>query len=617
MAGPSSTWHRAGSAGSAGSPGTAAGVSAETPAGLPAGPPARSPAGPSAELAGVTASVPTCTMTWYTSGSSAPATFPARNASAMISSASARLEDVGRSAGSAGSPGTAADVSAETPASCAASCSTSDRCGCSRSPLAARNAFSSTAPWSGGSRNVPASEPSSSIRHASRRWIRAVASSAVLTCRCARAKRSSWFPVIGPASSARSASVSGVAIRVSARTLAYDSRPAPNSPRITGRSRNARATRTCSRAVPEDIWHFHDSQAAQLVISQVAQPWRASKSPSRTRNWQVAAARCPASSQICASSRSSGTEAGPVSSGLNMVSSGRGSRCRVSNMNLTLTGRYDNPGSCHLRLGSARRSGRRADPARAVEQVEAPAGFFLQGLDRRIGGRVSPEGRFIQVALGLAPCGLTGDVDPLEAGLGEVAHQVDAPCPLRQPLVREVCRLPARQDEPSARSKDPAAFAERVQVRAGEHDRLDAHDGVRDARADTVSRHVADAERGASGDVGTDRAAAGGCDGHWREVQAQQAGACLAGYLQAVPAAPAAEIDQQLSRYQVQRRGHLGHARPGQQAARVHVRGQPQRPADNLVTGCGTVHLRIPLIEKTGRPRHVSHRLTLATQQPK
>ena len=64
--------------------------------------------------------------------------------------------------------------------------------------------------------------------------------------------------------------------------------------------------------MPADIWHFHDSQAAQLVISQLAQPRRASKSASRTRNRQVAAARCPASSQICASSGSSGTRGGPA-----------------------------------------------------------------------------------------------------------------------------------------------------------------------------------------------------------------------------------------------------------------------------------------------------------------
>jgi hypothetical protein len=138
-----------------------------------------------------------------------------------------------------------------------------------------------------------------------------------VTRRCARANRSSWFAVIGPASSASPASVAAVAIRVSARTLAYDSFAAANRARITGRSRSARATRTCSRAtrtcsraVPDDIWHFHDSHCAQEPISHDAQPRRASKSPSRTRNRHVAAARCPASSQICASTRSSGTRAG-------------------------------------------------------------------------------------------------------------------------------------------------------------------------------------------------------------------------------------------------------------------------------------------------------------------
>ena len=206
----------------------------------------------------------------------------------------------------------------------------SSSCGCARSPAAARSAFSSTAPASGGSRNVPASDPSSSIRQASRRRTRAAASSAWLTRRWARANRSSWFPVIGPAISASPLSFSAVAIRVSARTLAYDSRPAPNPARITGRSRSARATRTCSRAAPADIWHFQDSHSAQLRMSQDAQPRRASKSPSKIRNRQVAAARCPASSQICASSRSSGT-----------ALSAAGLEILVSNMNLILVAGSD------------------------------------------------------------------------------------------------------------------------------------------------------------------------------------------------------------------------------------------------------------------------------------
>ena len=114
---------------------------------------------------------------------------------------------------------------------------------------------------------------------------------------------------------------------------------------MTGRSRSARATRTCSRAVPEDIWHFHDSHCAQDPISHDAQPRRASKSASRTRNRHVAAARCPASSQICASSRSSGTRAG--SAGDAATSAGGETaantepRLSESNIHLTLDRRSD------------------------------------------------------------------------------------------------------------------------------------------------------------------------------------------------------------------------------------------------------------------------------------
>src|SRR5207253_9419275 len=72
------------------------------------------------------------------------------------------------------------------------------------------------------------------------------------------------------------------------------------------------STRPCSRAVPEDSWHCHDSHCAQELISQLAQPRRASESASRTRNRHVAAARCPASSHSCASTRSSGTAGGPA-----------------------------------------------------------------------------------------------------------------------------------------------------------------------------------------------------------------------------------------------------------------------------------------------------------------
>jgi len=98
--------------------------------------------------------------------------------------------------------------------------------------------------------------------------------------------------------------------------------------------------------VPEGL--FRSSQAAQLVISHDAQPRRASKSASRTRNRQVAAARCPASSQICASSRSSGTRAGPA--GDAATSAGGQAPAKIepglsaSNMYLTITAESDIPG---------------------------------------------------------------------------------------------------------------------------------------------------------------------------------------------------------------------------------------------------------------------------------
>ena len=51
-----------------------------------------------------------------------------------------------------------------------------------------------------------------------------------------------------PAISIRSASVPGVAIRVSARTLEYDSSPRPKRSAVSASTSSARAVRTCSRA---------------------------------------------------------------------------------------------------------------------------------------------------------------------------------------------------------------------------------------------------------------------------------------------------------------------------------------------------------------------------------
>jgi len=61
---------------------------------------------------------------------------------------------------------------------------------------------------------------SSSYRQVSLRRLVTCSCSARVTRQCARANRSSWAAVIGMAIAARSRSLSGAAIRVSARTLA-------------------------------------------------------------------------------------------------------------------------------------------------------------------------------------------------------------------------------------------------------------------------------------------------------------------------------------------------------------------------------------------------------------
>ena len=170
-----------------------------------------------------------------------------------------------------------------------------------------------------------------------------------VTWRWARANRSSWFAVIGPASSASPASVAGAAIRVSARTLAYDSRaggePGPDHrqvPQRPGHPDMLPGGAGGHLALPRQPLRAGPHLPAD------AQPRRASKSASRTRNRHVAAARCPASSQICASTRSSGTRAG--SAGDAATSAGGETAAKtepglsVSNMHLTLTAGSDKTG---------------------------------------------------------------------------------------------------------------------------------------------------------------------------------------------------------------------------------------------------------------------------------
>ena len=218
-----------------------------------------------------------------------------------------------------------------------------------RSAQAARSAFSSTAPCSGGSRNVPDRDPSSSNRQVSRRRTRAsgVVRPGDLAVRPGeplqlvrghrpgqlgqprlgrRGRRSGSAPAPWRTTAARR--------RTGPGSPAGPAAPAPPGhapapyPTTSGTSTTATARRTPS---PSD-----------------AQPRRASKSPSRTRNRHVAAARCPASSQICASTRSSGTRAG--SAGDAATSAGGETAAKiepglsVSNMYSTLTPGSDKTG---------------------------------------------------------------------------------------------------------------------------------------------------------------------------------------------------------------------------------------------------------------------------------
>ena len=74
-------------------------------------------------------------------------------------------------------------------------------------------------PSSGGSRAVMVTDPLSSKRQQQAAGQQRLLVVGPGDRPCARAKRSSWFAVIGPAISARSASLSAVAILVSALVL--------------------------------------------------------------------------------------------------------------------------------------------------------------------------------------------------------------------------------------------------------------------------------------------------------------------------------------------------------------------------------------------------------------
>ena len=232
----------------------------------------------------------TWTTTWYRSPG-APGSSPwSRAASASRASASACCwAIVGRSAdGSAA--GSLKRVTSRSP-----------RLRWYRVSRAAASAFMNRAPTSGSSRPRSTTVPSSSWWTCTARpaCCRLVSRASALRSmqRQPRTMRSTWAAVPPRPTPSNRASVSGVATRVRARTLAYDSSPRARAWARSGRVPRARATRTFSRAVPRSSPIRQPSQSAQ-ERNPVHQPPRASNSRMRSRRRAEAASRCADSSAI-------------------------------------------------------------------------------------------------------------------------------------------------------------------------------------------------------------------------------------------------------------------------------------------------------------------------------
>ncbi|WP_396230629.1 hypothetical protein [Frankia sp. ACN1ag] len=163
----------------------------------------------------------------------------------------------------------------------------------SRLARAASNAAISRAPSSGERTALTRSVPSSSYCHASRGADRRVRS-CPRACRAHRTSRSICPAVQYRAWVNHTRSDSSSAIRVTARTFAYDRVPAANAARIAGRRSNACPVATCSRAVRRPIPHRHDSQCAHEAIPIPDQPSRRSNAATASSQAHVAAAIRPA-----------------------------------------------------------------------------------------------------------------------------------------------------------------------------------------------------------------------------------------------------------------------------------------------------------------------------------
>ena len=183
--------------------------------------------------------------------------------------------------------------------SCAASGYSAPCCAGSRN---ASSAARNSAPCSPGSRARSNSEPSSAQSQLTERRAVTAAAASAPAARASRTTRSRWLAVPANATSSRSPSVSGVAIRVIARAFAYEIRPVPKAAVTSGNVGSVRATRSCSRAVRRSIPTRQDSQCAHERSPGPVHAPLASNSASSSRNRHCAAARCPANPTSWASS---------------------------------------------------------------------------------------------------------------------------------------------------------------------------------------------------------------------------------------------------------------------------------------------------------------------------
>lgn len=158
----------------------------------------------------------------------------------------------------------------------------------SSSASSASMAATNCAPSSAGNRRLTNNDPSASRSHC---MLRSTAGRAFFVDRAAATTVSTCEAVPCRAMLSRPRSVSGFAIRVIARTFAYEMRPPANASVMAGSPDKACATRRCSRAVRRlsPTRQFNQCEHERTPVPD--QPARVSNSAKSWRNRQVAAAR--------------------------------------------------------------------------------------------------------------------------------------------------------------------------------------------------------------------------------------------------------------------------------------------------------------------------------------